>query len=1287
MACPACRYLNEPQARFCAQCGQPLEASCPACGNLVKADMRFCTQCGHGLTPRPAAAGPAMGAHASPTRQPALDEKLGQLQGYLPRHLAEKILANRGRLEGERKLVTVLFADVAGYTTLSEHLGEEALFALMDELYELFIHEVHRYEGTVNELTGDGIVAFFGAPLAVEQAPQRAVRAALALQDAIAQFSHKLERERGVTLQIRVGINAGPVIVGTVGNDLRMDYKAIGNTVNLAARMEQTAAPGTIQITEQAYKLVAGYFACQDLGLMPLKGTTTKARAYRVLGERSGRARIDVARERGFTRLVGRARELALLQQCFAMAMDRRGQAVSIIGDAGLGKSRLLYEFRQTLLSEDVLWLDGRCSPYGSTHAYLPILEVLKQLLRLDANAQNEDIRLQIARGVAALGPGLETTVPYMLHVLAGEADAGLPTNLPPETLKQRTFEALRLLLCASAIRQPLVLAIEDLHWTDHTSTEFLTYLLEHIAGARVLLICTYRPDFTSTWSRRSYHHVISLTHLTAHESAAMLTALLGTSHIQDDLATLVLHKTEGVPFFLEELVKALQETETVELRAGQWQFTPGNTAVQVPETVEEVLLARIDRLPDGAKSVLQMGAVVGREFSLALLKEVSGLPEWELTTHLMALTEAELCYERGVPSQMTYLFKHAFTQEASYHSLLTMRRRALHHHVAVTLETLFPDRLEEHYGQLAYHYFAAADGDDVDRAIAYAMLAGTRSMALSAYAEALRFYHMALQAVERQTSVDEAQRCPILLKLGEAQRKAGELEHALATFQRTADSARTLGNVAYLAHAALEFEQTSWRLFRMHDDAALLLQEALTALDVADNALRARVLGSLARALLYMGVQHMAIAYAHQAVEVARRVGDPGVLAFNLGSLLNLSWQPADTPARLRDATEMLELARAAGSAELISEAHSRCMLYLLELGEIQQADVEIEAIVQRDTELQQSSYVMLTTGFRTMRALFAGDFSQAEHLALQSVALGAQGQKENIAGAFGIQMFTLRREQGRLKEVEPALKYFVQQHGVASAWRPGLALLYSEIGRLREARHEFEALAQHDFSDFSHDGLWTGCLSYLTDICVSLGDTTRAATLYHLLSPYAGRTIVVGGGVVCYGAASRYLGMLATTMARWDEAVQHFEDALAMNTRMDARPWLAHTQYQYARMLLARHQSDDPAQATPLLEAALATAQELGMRALAERITQQVSPHLPPAPLFLGVTAALSALSQREVDVLRLVALGKSNRDIAETLYISLNTVATHVRSILTKTGCANRTAAAAYAMHHGL
>ncbi len=378
-----------------------------------------------------------------------------------------------------------------------------------------------------------------------------------------------------------------------------------------------------------------------------------------------------------------------------------------------------------------------------------------------------------------------------------------------------------------------------------------------------------------------------------------------------------------------------------------------------------------------------------------------------------------------------------------------------------------------------------------------------------------------------------------------------------------------------------------------------------------------------------------------------------------------------------------MLRLATEAGEPELMSEAHSRRISCCLELGDIQAVDATVTAMAQLDERLRQPNYHYITVGLQAMRALLDGRFAEAERLVLQNMASGPQTQAESLSGQISLPMFTLFREQGRLQALAPAIRYFVQQHGLASTWRPGLAVLYNELRQLQEARREFEYLAQDDFAGVPRDSLWMGCLTYLTDVCTTLGDMERAATLYQLLLPYTGRTVVVGGGAVCYGAVSHYLGMLATTMKRWPTAEQHFQDALALHERMSAPPWIAHTQYQYARMLLARQQPGDREQAQGLFDTALATAQSLGMRRLEACITGQSASQRPPA---LATPTALAELSQREVEVLRLLALGKSNRDIAEALYISPNTVATHVRNILSKTGAANRTEAAAYAMRHG-
>jgi predicted ATPase/DNA-binding CsgD family transcriptional regulator len=1023
---------------------------------------------------------------------------------------------------------------------------------------------------------------------------------------------------------------------------------------------------------------VAGYVQCDDLGLVSVKGKAAKVRVYRVTGERGALSRLDVARQHGLTRLVGREQELHLLREGFARVKDGSGQAISIIGEAGLGKSRLLYEFLQTLAGEEFTLLEGRCSPYGAAVAYLPIIELLKQNFRITPNDSDADIRGKIERSTEALGADVDATVPYVLPLLAVEAQGSAPMALPPEVAKRRTFEALQTLTLKGAARRPLLLTIEDLHWVDKTTEELLTFLLEYIAGARVMLVCTHRPEFVSTWSRKSYHSVITLTRLAPQESRHLLTTLLGSGAVADQLVRLIVDKSEGVPFFLEELVKSLQETDVITLRQGQWRLKAEATTLQVPDSVEEVLMARIDRLPDSAKSVLQMGAVIGREFRWEVLQTVTGLAEPELLAHLSALTDAELVYVRGLPPQTTYLFKHAFTQEAAYRSLLTPRRRELHRRVVLALEALFPDCLEEHYGALAHHCLEAVPNVEVDKAIDYAVQAGARAMVLATYEEALRFYQMALQALAHKVPPDESQRSTLLLALGEAQRQAGQALQALDTLREVADIARRLGATETLANAALKFEWTTWAA-RLHPESAMrLLEDALQALSLAESALRAKMLASLARALLYTGLQQQAAGYAEQAVVMARRVSDPAALAFTLDVMLDVPWGPTQTEARLANSTEMLQLAEAAGDKEIFTHAYQRLLMCWLELGDIQQADAAIAVYSQIATELRQPFYLHITAGNQTMRALLDGRFAETEQLAMQALTIGQQAQAENADGVFGMQMFTLRRAQGRLAEIAPVVRHFVRQHSASAAWRPGLALIYSELGLKTEAQAEFAHLAQHDFADFPQDGLWVTCITYLAEVCAFLQDAVRAATLYRLILPYAGRNVVVGGAVLCYGAASHYLGMLATILERWDDAAQHFQDALAMNAQIGARPYLAYTQHQYARMLLARNQPGDRDQATSLLEEALTTAHALGMRALEEILTSLLTPTVP-APVGVPISTMLpipDALSQRELEVPRLLAAGKSNRGIADALFISLNTVTTHVRKILTKTGCTNRT-----------
>jgi class 3 adenylate cyclase len=469
-------------------------------------DAKFCNECGHNL----------ILPSEPPPKDLSLDEKIAKIQKYLPKGLTEKILSQKDRIEGERKQVTVMFCDMEGFTPLSEMLGIEDAYAIMDQVYEILIHKVHDYEGTVNEMTGDGIMALFGAPVALEDAPQRAIRSSLAIHWEIAKFSDQLRQERKdlPPVKMRIGIHTGSVVVGTVGNDLRVEFKAVGDTVNLASRMEGQAQPGTTYITEDTFKLTEGLFRFEGLGQRAIKGKQEPINIFRAIAPSTRRTRFDVSAERGLTPFAGRERELELLLDGLERAKAGRGQAFSIISEAGVGKSRLLYEFRKAVAHEDVTFLEGRCLSYSRAVAYHPVIEILKANFDIHEGEGDSEIREKVKRDLEILEADETTILPYLLELLAVKDNGIDKIPMSPEERKNRIIEALkRIVLKGSEIR-PLIMAFEDLHWIDKSSEDQLKHLLESIPEARVLLIFTYRPEFVHTWGAKSYHSQVTLSRL-----------------------------------------------------------------------------------------------------------------------------------------------------------------------------------------------------------------------------------------------------------------------------------------------------------------------------------------------------------------------------------------------------------------------------------------------------------------------------------------------------------------------------------------------------------------------------------------------------------------------------------------------------------------------------------------------------------------------------------------------------------------------------------------------------
>jgi len=914
MKCPKCQFDNREGVKFCEKCGAKMELVCPNCGAEVPLDRQFCGECGHNLS---------LPSEPSP-KDLSLDEKLAKIQRYLPKGLTEKILAQRDRIEGERKQVTVLFCDMEGFTALSDRLGPEEAYSIMDQVYEILIHRVHDYEGTVNEMTGDGIVALFGAPIALEDAPQRAVRSSLAIHREMAKFSDRTKQERkGMpTLRMRAGIHTGPVVVGTLGNDLRVDFKAVGDTVNLASRMEELAEPGTTYISEETFKLTEGLFRFEALGEKAVKGREEPVNVYRAIAPSTRRTRFDVSAERGLTPFVGRERELELLLDGLDRSRAGRGQAFSIMAEAGVGKSRLLYEFRKAVANEDLTFLEGRCLSYSRGVAYHPIIDILKANFDILEGDGDLEIREKVKKGLKILGADEASTLPYLLELLAVK-DSGIDKiPMSPEVRKDRITEALKGIVLKGSEIRPLILSYEDLHWIDKTSEDHLRHLLESIPGARVLLIFTYRPEFVHAWGAKSYHSQAMLNRLSNRESLTMLSHLLGTEELDKDLEEFILEKTEGVPFFIEELIKSLKDLKIIEREDSRYRITKDVKEATIPATVQDVIMARVDSLPEGSKSLLQTMSVIGREFNYDLIKRVTGLTEQEqeLLSQLSVLKDSELLYERGIYPQSTYMFKHALTQEVAYNSLLLKRRKEIHEEIGEAIEALSADRLEEHYELLAYHYARSAN---MDKAAHYLDQANQKAAKLNAMGEAKAYFDeaMALLSTLPETEENRQRRISLLVnqatvfflllktpeyydlltryesmakglgnqallgafysRMGNCEYSFGHFDQAIQRLTKAAELCEAAGNAedAGFAYMLLEWSH----LFRGDFDRVLALKDdLLRTMEQRFNLLWCvRGLCAASRACICLGRWDEAVEETQKALKVAEEFSDKSLVVF----------------------------------------------------------------------------------------------------------------------------------------------------------------------------------------------------------------------------------------------------------------------------------------------------------------------------------------------------------------------------------------------------------------------
>ena len=1029
---------------------------------------------------------------------------------YTPPYLTEKILASRATLEGERKQVTVLFADTKGSMELIQGLDPEDARRLLDPAIHQMMDAVHRYEGTVNQVLGDGIMALFGAPLAHEDHALRACYAALAMQAAMRDYTEEMRRTHGLEVRIRVGLNSGEVVVRAIGNDLHMDYSAVGQTTHVAARMEQLAAPGSIRLTAATLRLVEGSVQVNALGPVPVKGLTDAVEVFELVGASALRRRLQAAVARGLTRFVGRETELAALQQALERAVAGHGQVVAVVGEAGVGKSRLAYECVHSHRTQGWRVLESASVSYGKATPYFPVIDLLKRYAHVEEQDDPRTIRAKVTGQIITLDEALQDAIPSLLSLLeALPADSPFLTLDPPQR-RQRTLTALKRVLLRESQVQPLLLVCEDLHWIDAETQALLDSLIDSLPTAQILLLVNYRPEYQHSWGSKTYYTQLRLDPLPPASAGAFLQTLLGDDPSLEALKRLLIAWTEGNPFFLEESVRTLVETGVLTGERGAYRLAQPVESLQVPATVQAVLAARIDRLPSEEKQLLQTAAVVGTDVPWPLLQAIAELPEAALHRSLAHLQAAEFLYETRLFPDHEYTFKHALTHEVAYGSLLQERRLALHARIVEALETVAGDRVAEQVERLAHH---ALGGTVWDKALTYCRQAGEKAMARSAHREAVGYFVQALTALphlpeQRDT---RAEAIDLRLALRSALRPFGDSGRILACLREAEALAAALDDPRRLAQVSLllllHFSERG-----AYDEAIAAAQRALALAtasgEVVLQAQASRYLGQVYRA---QGDYRRAIDCLRQAqafFEGARRYERFGLV--NLPAVLSRAYLAAchaelGTFAEGRAlGDEGLRIAEAVAQPASLMFAYWGCGMLSLRQGDLpralplleramslcQDADLpvyfswvaaalgaaytlsgHVTDAVPLLTQAMEQTIAMEMGGYQALCRLslgeahmLAGCLEEAQALAERALALAREHQERGNQ-AYALHLLGEIAARREPPESDPAETHYRQTLALADelGMRPlqahchhGLGALYAKLGQQAQARAE---------------------------------------------------------------------------------------------------------------------------------------------------------------------------------------------------------------------------------------
>jgi class 3 adenylate cyclase len=1250
LICPSCQRENPADARFCTHCAAALACSCASCGAELPPGARFCSQCAHPVEPPK--------AQPSTTHPASFVSGRYQVQQFLGEGAKKRVyLARDSRLDRDVAfaLIKTEGLDEAGRTRARREA--QAMGRLGDHPHIVTVHDIGEEDGELYIVSQHMPGGDLGARLQAAENRRLPIDEALRIADELcAALEHAHARgvihrdlkpeniylaEDGTAKLGDFGLALSPdrtrltqegMMVGTVAYmppeqalgkvpDARSDLYALGATLyEMVTGRPPFLSDDPVSILSQHVNTppVAPSWHNPEVP-SPLEaliesllaktpeerpGSAGAVRGLLQSVVRAPHEPVDSVVAPEPTRpgrllartFAGRASEMKQLRTAMDQAVSSRGGVFMLAGEPGIGKTRTAEELISYARLRDVQALVGHCYEGEGAPAYWPWLQIIRSYVH-----DRDPVEL-----LSEIGSGAQDIAQVVSEVRERLPGLPAPAALEPERARFRLFDSITTFLKNASRKQPLLIVLDGLHWADKPSLLLLHFLAREIRDTRILILGTYRQDeiqrehplaevLSSLRRERSYQRIV-LRGLQEKDTRAMISDIGGQDAPQA-FARAIFLETEGNPFFIEEILRYLVEEGILHPEGGRWTSDLTPDQMGIPEGVREVIGRRLSRLGERCNATLTLASVIGREFSLNALERLSGLCQDELLEILDEAVRAQVIDE--FPATLgRFTFSHALIRETLYDELSAHRRVTLHRQVGLALEELHASKLEPHLDELAHHFFEAARGGDVEKAIHYAWLAGKRAEGLLAYEEAATNYERALQLLELSEDADEAQRCDLLLALGEAHNAAGNREKAKESFRGAADLGRSLGAPEPLARAALGFGATLESGFTVDfgvfdEDLVALLKEALAALGEQDSVLRIRVLARLATALYWSEADDWRAELMDEAVKAARRMGDTAALA----TALNVE-------ERLAVSTEVVRLAEEAGDVELALSGHAARLIDLLDIGDVREAEKERQAYARLAEQYRQPVFLLrYIPTHAAMKAILEGRFEEAEELAHQALALGQTARDNSSIQAFGAQMFLLRREQGRLGELEAAIRQLVDDFPTVPTWRAVLAWLYHETGRPADARREVEHAAAKDFEDFPRDLNWMIGLMILSEVCSCLGDAPRAEKLYELVLPYGHRYVTIGPAVGYFGSVSRSLGLLATTMGRREEAAQHFEDALDRNARIGARCWLARTQHEYARMLLVRGKPGDREKAAQLVNRALGTAQDTGMKALVDR------------------------------------------------------------------------------------